>query len=117
MPLFLKLPDLIHEKCLRVHPMMLTLPILRCSENSCDHSGKSRNKPPSTGSMSFFLCSVCSESCSWSPNTRLRVLLRRLVAGLGVESSTVKSCGNDVGDVLAVELEEAVDNPGTTIGT
>ena len=39
-----------------------------------------------------------------------------MVAGPDVESS-VKSCGNDVGDVLAVELEEQVDNPGTTIGT
>ena len=27
------------------------------------------------------------------------------------------SCINDVEDVLALELEESVDNPGTTIGT
>ena len=36
--------------------------------------------------------------------------------GLDVESS-VESCGNDFRDVLVVELEELVDNPGTTIGT
>ena len=38
-----------------------------------------------------------------------------MVAELDVESS-VKSCGNDVGDVLVVELEEPVDDPGTPIG-
>ena len=27
------------------------------------------------------------------------------------------SCGNDVEDELALELEEPVDNPGATIGT
>ena len=26
-------------------------------------------------------------------------------------------CGNDVEDVLALEMEELVDNPGTMIGT
>ena len=31
--------------------------------------------------------------------------------------SSVESCGDDVGDVLTVELEELVDNLGTTIGT
>ena len=51
------------------------------------------------------------------PIARLRVLVRRMDAGLGVESSAVKSCGDHVGDVLAIELEGAVDNPGTTIGT
>ena len=38
-----------------------------------------------------------------------------MVAGLDVESS-VESCGNDVGDVLVVELEDPVGNPGTTTG-
>ena len=37
-----------------------------------------------------------------------------MVAGLDVESS-VESCGNDVADVLVVELEELVERPG--IGT
>ena len=37
-------------------------------------------------------------------------------AGLDKVSSDV-SCGNDVEDVLALDLEEPVDNPGTTIGT
>ena len=40
----------------------------------------------------------------------------RVVAGLDEESSDVP-CGVDVVDALALELEEAVDNPGTTIGT
>ena len=31
--------------------------------------------------------------------------------------SSVESCVKDVGDVLVVELEDPVDNPGTTIGT
>ena len=34
-------------------------------------------------------------TCNWSHNTRLRVLLRHRVAGLGVESSTDKSCVNN----------------------
>ena len=51
----------------------------------------------------------------WSPNNGKLVLRRRVIAGLDKESSDV-SCGNDVGDVLALELEEPVDNPGTTIG-
>ena len=37
-------------------------------------------------------------------------------AGVDEESSD-ESCGHDVEDVLALELEEPVDNPGTTIGT
>ena len=39
----------------------------------------------------------------------------RVVAGLDEVSSDV-SCSKDVEDVLAVELEEPVDNHGTTIG-
>ena len=44
------------------------------------------------------------------------VLRLRVVGGLDEELSVV-SCGNDVRDVLAVELEEPVKNPGTTSGT
>ena len=40
----------------------------------------------------------------------------RIVAGLDEVSPDV-SCGNDVEDALALELEEPVDNPGTTIST
>ena len=40
----------------------------------------------------------------------------RIGAGPDEESSDVP-CGPDVGDVLSLELEEPVDNPGTTIGT
>ena len=62
----------------------------------------------------MFLVSVGSRD--WLPSGDLLVLRRRLVARLDKESSVV-SFGNDVGDVLAVELEEPVDNPGTAIGT
>ena len=63
------------------------------------------------------MCLVSLESRKWSPSAPLRVLRRRKVAGLGVESYRIESRVNDVGDVLVVELEEPVDNPGTTIGT
>ena len=68
--------------------------------------------------MSLFPSSACSEPCTWLYNPRLSVRRRRrrMAAGLGVESS-VDPCGNDVGDVLEVQLEEPVGNPGTTIGT
>ena len=49
-------------------------------------------------------------SCDWSPSARLRVLRLRVVAGLGVESSTIESCDTDVEKVLVVELEGPVDN-------
>ena len=67
----------------------------RFSVNSSDHSGKSRNRFPDAGKLVSSL---------------------RVVAGLADASSDV-SLGNDVGDVLAIELEELVDDPGTTIGT
>ena len=51
------------------------------------------------------------ESCKWSSSARLRSLLLRVVAGHGVESSTIKSCGTDVQDVLVDKLEGPVDNP------
>ena len=69
-----------------------------------------------TGSVSLLSPVHCSESRNWSPSNGLLVLRRRVVAGLDVESS-VESCGNDVGDVFAVELEDLMDNPGTSIGT
>ena len=65
---------------------------------------------------SLWLPVNCYESRNWSPSSGLLVLQRRLVAGLDVESS-VESCVNDVGKVLAGELEEPVVNSGTTIGT
>ena len=46
----------------------------------------------------------------------MRVLRRRMVARLDEEPSDV-SCGNNAGDVPAVELEEPIDNPAKTIGT
>ena len=79
-----------------------------------NHSGRPCDRIPSAGSMSSFLSSVRSESCNWSP--QCSTACARML-DLGVEPSAVKSCGDDVGDVLAIELEGAVDNPGTTIGT
>ena len=51
------------------------------------------------------------------PLSSLRVLLLRVVAEHGVESSRIDSCGADVEDVLEDELGGPVDKPGTTIGT
>ena len=65
--------------------------------------------------MPLFSSSECSEPRNWSSRARLRVLRRRSVAGLDVEPSAV-SCGGDVADVLVVELEEPVDNPGIALG-
>ena len=59
---------------------------------------------------------VSVESRNWFHSGGRLVLRRRIVAGRDVESS-VEFCGNEFGDVLAVELEEPVDDPGTTIGT
>ena len=44
-----------------------------------------------------------------------RFLLDRVAGLAGIPSSVSRS--NDVEDELALELEELVDNPGTTIGT
>ena len=49
------------------------------------------------------------------PDARVLVSPLRIVAGLD-EISLNASCSNDVEDVLALELEEPVDNPRTTIG-
>ena len=67
-------------------------------------------------SLFLFLFWVPVGSRNWFPNTGMILLRRRVVAGLDQGSSDV-SCGNDVGDVLALELEQPVDDPGTTIGT
>ena len=91
-------------------------PFSRFYVKSSNHCGRSRNNLPCTGSVSLLFHSDCWESRNWSPSTGLLVLRRRVIAGLDVESSD-ESCGNDVGEKLVVELEEPVDNPGTTIGT
>ena len=76
------------------------------SVNSSDHSGRSRNGLLRAVALSSFLFwfLVSVESCKKSP---MRSLLLRVVAGHGVESSVVKSCGTDVQNVL----EGPVDNP------
>ena len=56
-----------------------------------------------TGFLVLYRCPcfwVSVESRNLSPSARLRVLLLRVVAGLGVESSVVESNGADVEDVL-----------------
>ena len=58
----------------------------------------------------FFVFRVSVGSRNWFLNTGVFVLRRRVIAGLDEESSDV-SCGNDVRDVLALELEEPVDDP------
>ena len=90
----------------------------RFSVNSSNHSGKSRNRFPGTGTLSLFLfvSLVSVRFRNRFPDARMFVLSLRVVAGLDEESSDV-SCGNYVGDVLALELEEPVDNPGTTTST
>ena len=57
------------------------------------------------------------ESCNTSLRARLRVLSLRVFVGLGVEVSSIESSRTAVEDVLAEELEDLVDKPGTTIGT
>ena len=67
----------------------------RFSANSCNHSYKSRNRFSDAETL---------------------VSLLRVGAGLDEASSDV-SCGKDAEDELALERQEPVDNPGTTIGT
>ena len=67
----------------------------RFAVNSSKYSDKSRNQFPDAGML---------------------VSSRRVVARLDEVSSDV-SCGKDVEDVLALELQEPVDNPWTSIGT
>ena len=87
--------------------MLTLLSSSRCSVNCSNHCGVSL----------FFSCVFFFEgSRDRFPDAGMLVLRRRIVAGLDEESSVV-SCDNDAGDVLAVELEEPVDTPGTTIGT
>ena len=61
--------------------------------NSSIHSGKPRNRFPDA-----------------------RMLVSCIVVRFDEVSSDL-SCVEDVTDVLELELEEPVDNPGTTIGT
>ena len=90
----------------------------RFSVNSSIQSGKSRNQFPGAGTMSLFLCVflvfVGLRDRFLDAGTLVSSL--RSVAGLHEESSDV-SCGHDVADVLALELEKPVADPGTTVGT
>ena len=57
---------------------------------------------------------VCVGYGDGSPHSWLLVLSLRVVAGTNV--GITESCGRDAGDVGVAELEEPVDQPGTTIG-
>ena len=81
-------PNLSNEKCVLVQALLCQIDVLIfiCVFGFCE--GLQHVSP-------------CSTACTSTS----------LVAGLDVKSS-VTSCVNDVGDVLVVELEGPVDNPG-----
>ena len=58
---------------------------------------------------------VSGGSCEGSLRTVLLLLSFLVDAGCNV--GITASCGTDVGDAGAAELEELVDKPGTTVGT
>ena len=66
---------------------------------------------------SSFFFGVSFGSGNWSSSAQRRLLLLRVFAGAGVESSRIESCDTDFQDVVVAELEDPVDKPGTTIGT
>ena len=80
------------------------------SVNSPNRSGKNRKKSHCTKTVSSF---CFYGGCLKDPATVFPLLACWY---FDVVWSSVESCGSDVGDVLAIELKEPVDNPGTTIG-
>ena len=84
----------------------------RFSVSSSNHSGKSRNRFPDARALSLFFVFILGlgDRC---PDFRTLVSSLRFAAGLHEVSSYV-SCGNDVEDERALELEEPVANSGTT---
>ena len=110
---------LTHEKNSRVRPCVLEL--LRPQDFLwilLTIFGRSRNKSHRTGSVSSFLFVFFGFYWFWrhvSPRAWLLILSLRVVSGRNVE--TTESCGNDAWNVCVAELEEPVDEPGTTIGT
>ena len=96
-PLFLAALKLIHEKNSRVRPNDL--------ENLY------------TVSLSLFLFVFLVSSSSCDGLTRTVLLVFSLLDDAGCNFGITASCGTDVGDVGAAELEELVDKPSTTIGT
>ena len=82
-----------------------------------NHSGKSRNGFPDAGTLSLFSScfGVLLDHATCFPMPQR--LYRHFVLLLLDEVSSDVSCGNDAKDVLGPELEEPVENPGTTIGT
>ena len=84
----------------------------RFSANSSNQSGRSRSRPLVAWLLSLFLFMFLvfvgsprfADVWGW-------------VSSLRGVAGPDESCGNDVEDKLALELEEPVDNPGTKIST
>ena len=86
--------------------------------NSSNHSDTSRNGIPRTLSLSFFVgFSLSAGPRDGSPRTLSMPLVLSLLVDAGCCVGVTASCGKDVGDAGAAELEEPVDRPGTTSGT
>ena len=95
------------EKCLRVRSLDAGTSLSpRCSVNSSNHSGKSRNRFPDASTLSLFV-----GLRDRLPDAGTLVLSLHFVAGRDEVPSYV-SCGSDMDDELALELEEPVTNPG-----
>ena len=89
------------------------------SANCSNHSGRCDRLFAVLYRCPHFYVLFCfsMEPCIWSPTARLRSLLLRVVAGHGVESDVVNSCGADLLDVLVNELADLVDKPWATKAT
>ena len=77
------------------------------SVNSSNRSGRSRNgllHAPSMSSFFWFLWNLATGPQS----ARLGLLLLRVIAGLGVESSRSESCDTDVEDGTRRRVERSV---------
>ena len=102
MPLLLEVLNLIHEKCVRMLPILLPRDYLRTPTTPGDLAS---GCPLPVGCPNFDLVFGFLERSRRLPDTFSS--LRRLA---GLEQVLHESCGNEVEDELAPEL----DNPGTT---
>ena len=117
-PLLAEVPDeAARESCLHVVHLMRKLlrpPIV--SEPLQPFQQVTQRVSPCSIVVPFFFL-VSFGSGKWSSSAQRRLLLLRVFAGAGAESSRIESCDTDVEDVLVVELEDPVDKPGTTRST
>ena len=85
----------------------------KCSVNSANHSSRSCTKFHRAGLSDSFNSRVRSES----PRARLRSCFD-LLPGLCVDSCRVEFCDEDaIHDSAALELDDPLETPGTTMGT